>query len=221
LSESAFVNATALTKHTGDDDVSETTVPDYSEYIEKPEKLPDDKAERIAVLVKRQLMLEEKLAEAEELQKKVKKELESISDQALPDLLEDLGISEMRLAGGTTIKIDTTIRASLGRSKDQDKADKAIRWLIENEHPHLVKHNISVPLTAGQSELGDRLLEELRLLDERLNEENEAWSLSIEDKTDVNPASLSAFVREELVAGRQVPEDLFNVHRQRKAKIKV
>jgi hypothetical protein len=45
--------------------------------------------------------------------------------------------------------------------------------------------------------------------------------LSIEDKTDVNPASLSAFVREELVAGRQVPEDLFNVHRQRKAKIKV
>jgi hypothetical protein len=201
--------------------VPETAIPDYSGFIEEAKPLPEDKASRINVLVARQLMLERKHAEAEELLKKVKRELESISDQALPDLMDDLGISEMKLASGSTIKIDTTIRASLGRSKDEEKAEKAIAWLIENNHPHLVKHNISVPLTAGQAELGARLIEELEKLDEKLNEENEAWSLSVEDKTDVAPGTLSAFVRGELKEGRPVPEDLFNVHRQRKAKIKV
>lgn len=199
----------------------ETIVPDYSGFIEEAAPLPDDKASRINVLVQRQLMLERKHAEAEELLKKVKQELESISDQALPDLMDDLGISELRLAGGTIIKIDTTIRASLGRAKDEEKAEQALAWLIASGHPHLIKHNLTIPLTAGQSELGEKLLEELEALNERLSEENEAWSISVEDKTDVNPGTLSAFVRGELKEGRPVPEDLFNVHRQRRCKIKV
>lgn len=201
--------------------MSETAVPDYSEFIEEPKALPDDKASRINVLVERQLMLERKYAEAESLLKKVKTELELISDQALPDLMEEIGVSELRLSGGTVIKIDTTIRASLGRSKDEEKAEQAIAWLIANDHPHLVKHVLSIPLTAGQQELGDKLVEELDALNEKLNEENDAWSISVDDKTDVAPGTLSAFVRGELKEGRPVPEDLFNVHRARKAKIKV
>ena len=196
-------------------------IPDYSEFVEEAAPLPEDKASRIQALVLRQLMLERKHAEAEELLKKVRQELESISDQALPDLMEDLGISELKLAGGMLIKIDTTIRASLGRAKDEEKAFAAIQWLIDHDHPHLIKHNLTIPLTAGQQELGDKLLEELDALNERLSEQNEAWSISVEDKTDVNPGTLSAFVRGELKEGRPVPEDLFNVHRQRKAKIKV
>jgi uncharacterized protein YggL (DUF469 family) len=199
----------------------ETAIPDYSGFIEEAAPLPEDKMSRINVLVQRQLMLERKHAEAEELLKKVRQELESISDQALPDLMDDLGISELKMAGGGTLKIDTTIRASLGRSKDEEKADQAISWLISHNHPHLIKHSLTIPLTAGQQDLGDKLLEELEALNERLGEENEAWSISVEDKTDVNPGTLSAFVRGELKEGRAVPEDLFNVHRQRKAKIKV
>ena len=199
----------------------ESAVPDYADFIEAPKPLPEDKASRVNVLVTRQLMLEKKYAEAEELLKQVKKELESVSDQALPDLMDDLGISELRLTGGSVIKIDTTIRASLGKSKDPEKAGQAIDWLMENKHPHLIKHSLTIPLTAGQSELGDKVAEELELLNERLSDENEAWSISVEAKTDVAPGTLSAFVRGELKEGRPVPEDLFNVHRARKAKIKV
>ena len=199
----------------------ETAVPDYSEFIEEAGPLPEDKMSRINALVQRQLMLERKHAEAESLLKKVKAELELISDQALPDLMDDLGISELKMAGGGTLKIDTTIRASLGRAKDEERAEQAIAWLIASGHPHIVKHSIRVPLTAGQSELGIRLIEELEALSERLNEENEAWSLCVEDKTDVNPGTLSAFVRGELAEGREVREDLLNVHRQRRCKIKV
>jgi len=199
----------------------ETAVPDYSNFIEEAAPLPEDKMSRINALVQRQLMLERKHAEAESLLKKVKAELELISDQALPDLMDDLGIESLKLTGGGTLKIDTTIRASLGRAKDEERAEQAIAWLIASGHPHLVKHNVSVPLTAGQSELGARLIEELEALSERLNEENEAWSLCVEDKTDVNPGTLSAFVRGELKEGREVREDLLNVHRQRRCKIKV
>jgi len=199
----------------------ETVIPNYDDFIEAPAPLPEDKASRVNALVQRQLMLERKHAEAEELLKKVKKELESVSDQALPDLMDDLGISELKLTGGSVIKIDTTIRASLGRTKDPEKAEQAIAWIMNNDHPHLIKHTLSIPLTAGQSELGDKVVEELDLLNEKLAEENEAWSISVEDKTDVNANTLAAFVRGELKEGRPVPEDLFNVHRARKAKIKV
>lgn len=201
--------------------MTETAVPDYSDFIEEAQPLPEDKMSRINALVKRQLMLEKKHAEAEELLKKVKKELESISDMALPDLMEDLGITELKMAGGGVLTIDLKIRASLGRTKDPEKAERAIQWLIDNEHPHLIKHNLTIPLTAGQDELGEKLVEELDALNEKLAEENEAWSISVEDKTDVNANTLAAFVRGELKEGRPVPEELFNIHRQRKAKIKV
>lgn len=199
----------------------ETAIPDYSAFVEAPQALPEDKASRINVLVQRQLMLERKHAEAESLLKQVKQELESISDQALPDLMDDLGISELKLAGGSVIKIDTTIRASLGKSKDPEKAAQAIAWLLANEHPHLIKHTLAIPFTGGQDELANHVAEELEAINEKLAEVNEAWSISVEDKTDVAPGTLSAFVRGELKEGRPVPEDLFNVHRARRAKIKV
>lgn len=201
--------------------MSETVVPNYDDFIEEPQPLPEDKASRVNALVKRQLMLERKYAEAEALLKQVKQELESVSDQALPDLMDDLGISKLELKGGSTITIDTTIRASLGKTKDPEKAEKAIAWLLDNEHPHLIKHTLAIPFTGGQDELASHVAGELEAINEKLAEVNEAWSISVEDKTDVNPGTLSAFVRGELKEGRPVPEDLFNVHRARKAKIKV
>ena len=201
--------------------MSETVVPNYDDFIEEPQPLPEDKASRVNALVKRQLMLERKYAEAEALLKQVKQELESVSDQALPDLMDDLGISKLELKGGSTITIDTTIRASLGKTKDPEKAEKAIAWLLDNEHPHLIKHTLAITFTGGQDELASHVAGELEAINEKLAEVNEAWSISVEDKTDVNPGTLSAFVRGELKEGRPVPEDLFNVHRARKAKIKV
>jgi CHASE3 domain sensor protein len=49
--------------------MSETAIPDYSGFIEEAAPLPEDKMSRINVLVQRQLMLERKHAEAEELLK--------------------------------------------------------------------------------------------------------------------------------------------------------
>ena len=195
-------------------------VPKYEEFISPEPELPDDKMSQISVLVRRQLELEGALAQAEALVKQVKSGLYEVQSRQLPDLLEELGLSELTTAEGSKVKLDTTIRASLGKSKNPEKAAKAITWLEANS-PHLVSHKLSVPLTAGQEDLANAVLKELEKVNARLSKRNDAWSIDVEDVKDVHSSRLAAWVRKKLEAGEEIPEDLFNVHRGREVKIKV
>lgn len=196
-------------------------IPDYSEFVPEMDDLPEELLKRIVSLVKRQLDLQAALAKAEDLVKQVKSSLEQVRDRDLPDCLEEGGVNKLVLANGSTIEIETAIRASLGKSKKPEQAQKAIAWLVANGHAHLVSHTFAIPLTAGQDEFATALKERLAELSETMNAENDAWSIDVEDKTDVNAQRLSAWVRKELEAGNDVPENLFNVFRQRSAKVTV
>ena len=84
----------------------------------------------------------------------------------------------------------------------------------------LVTHTISVPLTAGQTELAQEVKAGIQKLNAYLQSINTAWSIDVLDKEDINAARLSAWVRKQLDAGEVIPEDLLNVHRSREVKIK-
>lgn len=196
-------------------------IPDYADLAGEEPELPEELLKRITTVVKRQLDLEAAQKQAEELLKEVKTALERVRDKMLPDLLEEGGVTSLTLANGATVEVTTAIRASLGRSKNPEKADKAIKWLVKNGYAHLVSHDFTIPLTAGQGELSDALKKKLGKLSEELSKENEEWSIDFVDKEDVNAKRLSSWVDKSLKEGIEIPEDLFNVFRQRAAKIKV
>jgi hypothetical protein len=196
-------------------------LPDYDDFLPAQDDLPESKADRLEELIRRQIAFEVKVARAEELLKGARQELAQVSEQQLPDLLDELNLSSFVTAGGTKVKLDTTIRASLGRTANPQGADAALDWLISNGHANLVKHNITIPLTAGRTDLLEEAMKGIAKLSEELSAQNEAWSLDFEDKRDVHPSTLSSFVSKALEKGVAIPEGLFNVHRNRKTKVTV
>lgn len=196
-------------------------LPDYDDFLPAQDDLPESKADRLEELIRRQIAFEVKVARAEELLKGARQELAQVSEQQLPDLLDELNLSSFVTAGGTKVKLDTTIRASLGRTANPQGADAALDWLISNGHANLVKHNITIPLTAGRTDLLEEAMKGIAKLSEELSAQNEAWSLDFEDKRDVHPSTLSSFVSKALENGVAIPEGLFNVHRNRKTKVTV
>ena len=195
-------------------------IPDYDTVLSEFPTLPADKMLQLNQLVRRQMEAEAALEKVESLARRVKAALAEVQERLLPDLLDEIGVAEFTTSDGTKVLLNTTVRASLGRAKDPEKAGRAIEWLERNGSPHLVSHVISLPLTSGQEELVTRIKQGLAELNLALQEQNEAWSIDIEDVKDVNASRLSAWVRKSLEEGKAIPEDLFNVHRARETKIK-
>lgn len=197
-------------------------VPDYSGFVEDlPKEMPEEQAKHLSLLVDRQLMLEAKKSQAEQLLKETTKALDLVQQFLLPELLEQMGLTEIRTAEGAHIKVDSTIRASLAAAKNPERARQAIDWLIEHGHGNVVKDQVILPFAAGQSELVAAVLDELKLVNDRLGEKNEAWSIDVQEKMDVHPSTLSSLISSLLKDGEEVPHDLFGVIRQKKAMIKV
>ena len=154
----------------------------------------------LALLAEQQAAAEVEVAEAEAALKARKEELRIISEETIPEKMEAVGLTTLKTETGLTIKIDDTIRANISK----DNTARAMAWLREHGHQFLIKRTLTV--IASDDEQGDELAS---LLD----------GYDVADMPKVNAQSLSKFVREMLAEGEDVPQDLFGVYRQRKAKV--
>lgn len=137
--------------------------------------------------------------------KQAKAELRAVSDEQLPELMEQCGMQTFTTSSGISVSVKEVIRASLPKHKQQE----GIQWLRENGQGGMVKHAVSVAFGVGQDEQAAELL--ARLHSERY---------LVEEIEKVHPQTLSAFVRRALEDGAELPMDLLGVHRQVSAKIK-
>jgi len=114
-----------------------------------------------------------------------------VQDQELPAAMANLGLSELRLETGEKVKVSTWYSASI----PLENRDAAFDWLHANGHGDIVKHNVSVDFKKGEEESAAAAVKQL-----------EDIGLTAKDETKVAPQTLKAFVREELEAGRELPE---------------
>lgn len=177
---------------------------DYLEYA-VPEPGEGDLG-RLQKLAQTQAQLEADIARLEEQTAKLKERWKDVRERQLPELMDQIGMESFKTSSGLTIKVEETIRASITK----EQAPKAFAWLKSHGHASLIKRTVSVSFGRGE----DERAEELRkaLLEQQLEPE---------DKAVVHPSTLSAFVREKLEKGEDIPLDLLGVHRQRFSKIEV
>lgn len=145
------------------------------------------------------------LAKTEEL-KAAQDALAVIAERDLPALMEELGMEMFQTSSGLVIKIKETIRASIPKSCK----GRALDWLREDGHGALIKRAISAEFGRDEDAAAEKLAEELL-----------ARGYLVEDDASVHPSTLSAFVREALADGREIPMDLLGVFRQRKSVIEI
>jgi hypothetical protein len=165
---------------------------------------PDEGLTRVRDLVEEQRRLEVFIEHLESELSLAKGALEKVQEEDLPAVLQEFGLSEMKLSDGTKIVVKQEYYATI---KEQHR-NAAFAWLEANGHGDLIKHDVSLSFTKGQDEYAKKAMD--LLADE---------GFSYHDKQQVHPQTLRAFVREQIEAGRELPMEEFSVHVKQIAKL--
>lgn len=167
--------------------------------------ISDAGLKQISDLANRQVMLEQKVKELDDLLKQTKELHKQVSQVDIPEALAELGLSEFKLKDGTKLTVQQFYSASIPK----DRVDEALAWLRVNDHGDLIKNTVAVDFGRGEDEVAKDLKDSLALK-----------GLSYTDKTGVHPQTLRAFVREQVESGQNLPLDLLGVFIGQKTVIK-
>ena len=154
--------------------------------------------------------------------KEKKERADALATERMPELLDELGYKDLRLADGRKLEMKEKVLASIptesgiSRMKKADdqraaviRRKAALAWLREHGLGDLIKNEIVVPFSRGQEDDADALYN--KLLDQNLPAEREE---------SVNTNTLSAQVRELMANGEDIPFDIFGITVIRSVSIK-
>jgi len=174
---------------------------DYTDY-QKP--VSDDAMAKLAKLAQDQLDCEQRVESAKQYLKRAEDELRTVAEVSIPELMDEMGMTEFKTKTGLKIIVSEKIRASITAAK----RNQAFKWLRDNGHAALIKRVVKVQFGMGEDAQAEAAIKKL-------------GDLPVEDDSSVHNQTLVKFVGEMLKDGRDVPEELFNIHRQRFTKVKV
>ena len=149
--------------------------------------------------------LEDELANKEKELKELKRKVELVSGEIIPTMMQEMNISTLKLADGTSVEVKPVYGASILVAKREG----AFKWLRDNGLGDLIKNEVTVSF--GR------------------NEDNKAVQYAVlaqgqgyqpVQKLKVEPMTLKALVRERIESGREIPSDLFNVYAGSRTTIK-
>jgi hypothetical protein len=175
-------------------DYGSDTQPEDESGLAKLSKLADEQAKA-----------EAKVAELEGQLESAKKALSDLSEHQIPQLMTELGVEKFKTTSGLEIEIDAKMRASIPKARTTE----AVGWLEEHGFGDLVKRSFKAMFGREQQEEAKKFAELMR-----------EKGISAEEKEEVHPQTLSAWVKEQLEQGKDIPLDLFGAFWQRRAKIK-
>ena len=151
------------------------------------------------------LDIQKKISTAEEEMKKLKEVETTLSEQTIPNLMQQAGISMLKLADGSSVEVKPFYSARIPASKSEE----AFNWLRENGHGDMIKNQVSLEFGMRQDNEAKALVEELK-----------QKGLAVQQKTSVHPSTLRGFVREQIQdLGKDVPAELFGTYVANKTKI--
>ncbi len=175
---------------------------DYSEFTDDtPSGIDLDTLQKVA---DKQQALQTQLSELEAKADRVRQALRTVAETELPDMMDKIGIESFKTNTGLNIEVSEKIRATISKSNEA----RAFHWLRDHKHEKLITRVLSLKFSAGEYEEADDCYKALANQFEQVG-----------DKEGVHAQTLSAFVREKLSAGEEIPMDLFGVYRQRVAKV--
>ena len=140
--------------------------------------------------------LEDEFKNAEEALKKKQKEISRISEEVIPTMLSEMGLSSLKLADGSAVDVKPFYSASISVKN----REAAYKWLRDNGLGDIIKNDVVVSFGRHED-------------NKAVDYANLAKSHGFEptQKMKVEPMTLKALVRERIEAGKEMPMDTFNV----------
>ena len=179
-----------------------------AEQMEKDQEEILDKTENIKSLayqIKNLRTLEDEFKSDEDALKNKKKELDRISGEVIPTMLAEMGLSQLKLADGSSVDVKPFYSATISV---QNK-DKAYNWLRQNGLGDIIKNEISVSFGRNEDNKAAEYAELAK-----------GQGYQPTQKLKVEPMTLKALVRERIEAGKDMPTEIFGVFTENKTTIK-
>ena len=169
-----------------------------------PVHISDDTLTRLGLAAARQLKLERRLQELTDQSTVVSSEIRRLSEVDIPSILDETGLSEVRLKDGTKVVVKEDLRVSTtGKYREMINA-----WLVKTGNEDMIKDEVVARFGKGE---GDKAA---AFLAAALAETEDA-----DRKRSVNPQSFAALLREMMSNGDDVPLDELGAFVQRRAKL--
>lgn len=132
----------------------------------------------------------------------------AIEESRLPEAMNDLGLSQIKLESGESITVKPEFHASIPVAK----RPQAYAWLRDHGFADLLTNKLSVDFGKGEDESARELLNEL--IDRYQGDRK------VDLAETIHPSRLKSLVREQYEIGEPIPEDLFGVYVINRAVIK-
>ena len=152
--------------------------------------------------------LEKIEGEIDALEKKLsakKDEFKKLSEDEIPNLLEESGVSEIKTTDGTTVSIQRFYSARI----TEDNRDECFRYLEQNGLGDIIKNEILVSFGRNEDNKAAEYAELAK-----------GQGFQPTQKMKVEPMTLKALVRERIEAGKEMPTEIFGVFSENKTTIK-
>ena len=170
---------------------------DYSELEDDQTADQTDILGRISQLADEMHQTDKDIAAAELKVKKLRETHRQIAEEQLPELFEQVGMSELTTLKGLPLKLKNKIHTNISKGRKPT----AIAWLDANGQGGMIKRCVIIDFDKTQEVKVAALL---RLI-------GKGWPQH-RTELDVHASTVKAFVTRELADGREIPLDVFGVH---------
>jgi len=169
------------------------------------EKLDQAGLQTVAEIARKIRDEEEYISSLEADLKKAKKGLLKLTDEDLPTMLAEIGLSSMKLDDGSEV----TVKQTYGASILVDNRPAAYEWLREKGYDDIIKNTVACQFGRGEDDKAASF--------KAIAEKEGHYA---EQKTEIHPQTLRAFVKERVENGDDFPMELFGAYVGQRAVIK-
>ena len=169
------------------------------------EKVDQQGLTSIAALARSVRDKEATISDLEQRLKDEKKALLKLTDEEMPAMLAEIGMASFSLDDGSTIDIKQTYGASIR----VEKRPEAFEWLRDNGYDDIIKNTVACQFGRGEDDQASAFAAFAQ-----------QQGYAPDQKTEVHPQTLRAFVKERCEAGEEFPMELFGAWIGQRAVIK-
>ena len=169
------------------------------------EKVDQQGLTSIAALARSVRDKEATISDLEQRLKDEKKALLKLTDEEMPAMLAEIGMASFSLDDGSTIDIKQTYGATIR----VEKRPEAFEWLRDNGYDDIIKNTVACQFGRGEDDQASAFAAFAQ-----------QQGYAPDQKTEVHPQTLRAFVKERCEAGEEFPMELFGAWIGQRAVIK-
>ena len=167
-------------------------------------KLQSGDLKSVASISRKIQAKEKELEVLNEQTKQAKKDLLALTDQELPALMQEIGLSKVELSDGSKVTVKPIYSGNITAANHET----ALGWLRENGFGDIIKNEVKAAFGAGEDEAAASFIKA-------------ASEIGVEttEKQGVHHVTLRAWIKERVESGDDFPTELFGAFIGQRAKI--